>query len=284
MGNELWVWGVVGFLLGVVLGSFATVLQSRVVKHQALGGRSYCPRCQKTLRWYDLIPIFSYLILWGKCRYCGKKISLEYPLTEVTLGVLVGLLFVQAFLQYTFQSSTPSSDFEKVVYADTWKVLWELIFKIGVVLVLVTIFVIDLKTTLIPDKITYPAILVSAVYLILGATFTGVWQPSLGAALSGLGLAAFFTTLILVTKGKGMGWGDVKYVLFLGLALGFPYSLLGVFLAFLSGALVSVGLLILGKKHFGQTIPFGPFLSLGALIALFWGKELINWYLGGVRF
>ena len=93
----------------------------------------------------------------------------------------------------------------------------------------------------------------------------------------------FFIFLILITSGKGMGWGDVKYVLFIGLVLGFPNGIVSIFLSFLIGAVFSLVLIGLGRKSFGQTIPFGPFLSLGAFITLFWGPQLINWYLNGMK-
>ena len=105
-------------------------------------------------------------------------------------------------------------------------------------------------------------------------------EPLLWGALMGLVLSGFFLSLIIITKGKGMGGGDVKLGAFIGIMLGFPQALLAVVLAFSSGAIFSVGLIFAGKKHFGQVVPFGPFLVIGALITLFWGEQILNWYLG----
>lgn len=252
-----------GFIIGVVLGSFIKATADRVILNKSLWGRSYCLHCKKRLQWYDLIPLFSCLVLRGKCRYCHRKIPFGDFLTEIILGLVVGVLFwlrVSPVLNPPFLS--------------------ELIFQLFIIVILSLIFIIDLKTGLIPDLVTYPASIIALFYLFLSSLWQGAWTPALWAVLSGLGLAGIFTLLIILTQGKGMGWGDVKYVLFLGLALGFPNSLVAVFLAFLTGAVVSLALIVFGKKHFGQTVPFGPFLSLGALISLLFGSQIINWYLG----
>lgn len=294
-----------GFGLGAVLGSFVKALSDRYLKKVSFWGRSYCESCKKQLKWYDLFPVFSYLVLKGKCRFCRKKIPLGNFITEIVLGLIIAFLFGKAFL------SNPgifnNFDLNTALFCLT------LFSQIVVIVILALVFLTDLRTGLIPDQFTYPGVMISVIYLLastglaswifyqntlhhpLGKYFfppyssyfldvvkrywiSAAWSIG-GAILASL----FFVLLILLTKGKGMGWGDVKYVLFLGLSLGYPKILLGLFLAFLLGAIGAVFLIILGKKHFGQTIPFGPFLSLGALIALFFGPQILNWYLNGFR-
>lgn len=284
MGVVLIEVALIGFLLGSILGSFCLVLADRSLTSDVFWGRSYCPHCKKKLRWYDLFPIISYIFLQGRCRYCQKKISLEYLLVEVGMGVLIGLLFWQSFdspavagsLRINFQFSI---------------LLLDLLFKTFFITILATLFLTDLKKMLIPDRISLPAIWISLAYLV-GVTIYKVGYlpyfqrhalmialPLLGSILSAFGIALFFTLLIVITRGKGMGGGDVKLGALLGLALGFPLSLVAVVLSFLTGAAVSIFLIITGKKHFGQAIPFGPFLVLGSLISLFWGNLIIDWYL-----
>lgn len=280
-------WGSAGFLIGAVLGSFVKALADRSLTGKSFWGRSYCPSCKAGLRWYDLFPILSYIFLRGRCRYCGKKIPLEYPIAEIILGILIAYLFAQSQSLFTL----------------------ELLFKTFFIVILTILFLTDLKKMLIPDRIMIPAIMIGTIslaaitiykiaylYYYLSQSAVGrlllpphseyfqrhaliIAQPFFWSLITGVLIGGFFLGLIIITKGKGMGGGDVKLGAFIGIMLGFPQALLALVLAFLTGAVFSVGLVIAGKKHFGQTIPFGPFLVLGALIALFWGGKILNWYL-----
>lgn len=288
-----------GFLLGVVLGSFCLVLADRSLTKQSFWGRSYCPHCKKKLRWYDLFPILSFLILKGKCRYCKKKISFEYPLVEIVTGLLVGFLFWKEF-----QAFPLSADFFKQSFF-----YFDLLIKTFFIVILVPLFITDLRTMFIPDRIMLPALLISFILLLVQTLYKVGYlyyflqqspiglkllppysdyfqrhammsiQPFLLSILSALLIGGFFMALIIITRGKGMGGGDVKLGAFMGLMLGFPLSLLAIISSFVIGAVFSIFLIISGKKHFGQAIPFGPFLVLGSLIALFWGGQIIDWYL-----
>lgn len=245
-----------GFIFGTILGSFVKVLADRSLGNKSFWGRSYCLSCKRSLPWYDLFPILSYVLLSGRCRYCKKAVSIEYLVVESAVGVLVGFLFWQSFNNFQFSFFLP-----------------DLIFKTFFICVLAVLFVTDLKEMFIPDRIILPAILIGVIYLFL------VTQNFLIPLLMGILIAGFFMALIIITCGKGMGGGDVKLGAFIGLVLGFPLGLLAIITSFLLGAAASVFLIIAGKKHFGQSIPFGPFLVLGSLISLFWGKEIIDWYL-----
>lgn len=185
----------------------------------------------------------------------------------------------------------------------------DLLFKTFFITVLAILFLTDLKKMLIPDRIVVPAIWISLIYLILttlvkiGYLYQSLWQTTIGrlllpphsdyfrqhvlytsepfflSILMTVLISGFFMVLIIITRGKGMGSGDVKLGGLMGLGLGFPQSLVALLLSFLSGALVAVILIILGKKHFGETLPFGPFLVLGSLMALFWGPQIVGWYM-----
>lgn len=297
---------ILGFCLGISLGSFIKVLADRSltekdnnsVWYKPFLGRSYCPKCKKALRWYDLFPIFSYLILGGKCRYCHKKISPEYPLVELVSGVLIAFLFWNGFDKFL---NAPNI-FEQVIS------LSDLFFKTFLISIFLAVALTDLKKTLIPDRIMFPAIVISISYLAfitifkiyylyysLIGTVLGkyllppysdyfrrhallVADPLLGSFSAAIIISGFFLSLIILTKGRGMGGGDVKLGFFIGLGLGFGGGLLATILAFVTGAITSLFLIVLGKKGFKQNIPFGPFLVLGSLIVLYWSDPLLKWY------
>lgn len=250
----------IGFVLGIILGSFTKALADRSLQNKSFLGRSFCPSCKKTLNWYDLIPIFSYVTLLGKCRYCKHKIGSDYLFSEVVMGLLISFLFS------IYPLTTPL-------------VLADLLFKTFFITILAALFITDLKQMLIPDRIIIPSIYIALAYLVGVSFLTGSYQSLfLSLEMAGL-IGGFFWGLIIITSGKGMGGGDVKLGFFLGLALGFPNALLATMLAFLMGSIVALALILLGKKHFGQLIPFGPFLVMGSLISLFWGQLILKWYL-----
>lgn len=243
------------FIFGLFIGSFLNVLADRLPRGESVvRGRSHCEKCKKTLQWYDLIPLASYVFLRGKCRYCHTRLSFIYPIVEITTGVLfvITTIFVLNGLKFSI------SDF---------KFLISLIYYLFIVSSLIVIFFADLKYEIIPDKIVFPAIVVSALYLILNTQYA-----ILPYLLSALGAGLFFLLLFLITKGKGMGLGDVKFAFLMGLILGFPNIVVSLYIAFLTGAIIGVALILWKRRKMsGATIPFGPFLVLGTLTALFWG-------------
>lgn len=299
-----------GFILGTILGSFAKALADRSLQGRSFFGRSYCPDCKHKLGIFDLLPVLSYILIKGKCKYCRKKISMEYPLVELIMGILIAFLFYQssssviAILSLSKEWQSLFLNYEHI------KQFFDLIFKTFIITILVSVTITDFKKTLIPDRIIIPSIWIALVSLItftiyrvgylyfyLNQTpigklllppasdyftrhaFYAIQDLLLGGVLTGLGIAGFFLGLIIITKGKGMGGGDVKLGAFMGLGLGFPGGLLATVLAFLTGAISAMILIIFKKKKFGENIPFGPFLVLGSLAALFWGEKIINWYL-----
>jgi len=231
------------FLFGLAGGSFLNVVICRLkTKKTIFFGHSYCPKCRAVLKWYDLIPVLSFLAQRAKCRYCRKKISWQYPLVEIATGLLFVLIFNQFYPDYI-----------------------NLVYYLIISSLLLVIFVYDLKHYIIPDKIVFPGIIVSLIYLIyLEASLPNIW----GGVLTGLGAGGFFLALVLVSKGKWMGLGDVKLAFFMGLILGWPNILTALFLAFSSGAIVGLILIALKKKGLKSEIPFGPFLAGSTLITM----------------
>lgn len=288
-----------GYIFGICLGSLTKVIADRSLTNKTFWGRSYCEKCKKQLAWYDLFPVFSWIFLKGKCRYCKTKLSIEYPLVEFLMGVLVAL---------TFGKFVPLN-FLEIPWQDQVLVAAGVIYYLIALIVLVSVFITDFKTGYIPDRITFPAIWATLAYLFiltilkiyylydsLKASQVGKYllpphsdyfyihaldlaQPLFYGTLMALVLGLFFYILIVVTKGKGMGGGDLKLGVFLGLVFGFPYALVVLTLSFLLGSLFGIALILIGKKKFGQTIPFGPFMSLAGIVTIFWGSQILSWYL-----
>jgi prepilin signal peptidase PulO-like enzyme (type II secretory pathway) len=237
-------------ILGLVIGSFLNCVIFRIEKKESfLSGRSYCPHCHHTLGFSDLIPVLSFLFLKGECSYCKKKISLQYPLVELSAGLLFLLIF--HFYQFSFQSL--------------------LLFAISAILLI--IFTYDFKHYLIPDKATYSAIVLAAVFSFFFGQYQFLNYLASAALVSGI-----FLFLVLVSKEKWMGMGDAKLVFLMGILLGWPNILVAVFLAAFLGSAIGLILVALNKKKIKSEVPFGPFLVFGTFISLFWSEEIINWY------
>ncbi len=252
------------FAFGLCIGSFLNCLIYRIESKKSLRGRSFCPNCKHTLSWQDLFPVFSYLFLGGKCRHCNKKISIQYPLVEISSA----LIFLQIF---NFQFSIYN---EFLIYQ-----LINLLFLFYIASVLIVLFVYDLKHYLIPDKVLLPAVGIAFLYRLfeglINSNFKLQISNYLVAVLIGAG---FFLAIFLISKGEWMGFGDVKLAVLMGLLLGVENILVALFLAFFFGAIIGIIMMFLGKKGLKSEIPFGPFLIFGTFLAFFWGQEIVNWY------
>ena len=255
------------FLIGTTVGSFLNVVAYRSVHGGSIfADRSKCRHCDRKLKARDLIPIFSYLLLSGNCRYCKKNISIQYPLVEILTGVIFAFTFV-----YWLTNLGAQPDLMAMAN------LAFLMFLVSVLIVLTTTDIVD---GLLPNTIILPAIGFVIVYRVF-LLATGVLSPftfSVGIVASLL-IAFLFFAIVLISKEKALGGGDIKLALFIGLFLGWPLVLVALFLGFLTGGLLAAMLILLGTKRFGQTMPLGPFLNLGAFIALFYGQQLIEIYL-----
>ena len=241
-------------LLGACIGSFLNVVIDRLPAGKSLAyPPSSCDACQHRLSWPDLFPVFSYIFLRGRCRYCGAKIPLRVMLVELGTGLLTAFLYIHFGL------------------------VWMLPVAICYSAVLIAIAIIDLDHQLILNKIVYP---VSLIALVLNFFMPSLFN--LHNFLFGLlGMAVGFLILFLpaLISRKGMGWGDVKMAGMLGLMVGFPNVIVAVFGGIIIGGVVAIILLATKKKTRKDGIPFGPYLSLAAIITLLWGSEIIHWYL-----
>ena len=256
------------FLFGLIIGSFLNCLIWRLHKEESMLGRSYCPKCRAQIAWYDNIPILSYLALGGKCRHCHKKISLQYPIVELSTGILFALaVFINCKL-----------DIINCLQITNYKLQITLLRDWYIIAVMIVIFIYDLRWYLILDKITLPSIVI--VFLLNLASGMN-WQNMLFSGIIG---GSFFLLQFVVSRGKWIGGGDIRLGALMGVALGWPNILMALFIAYIMGSIVGVGMILAKKKQWGSQIPFGVFLSVATLIALFWGQDLINWYLSFILF
>ncbi len=278
------------FILGLFIGSFLNVLVDRLPREESIAkGRSHCEFCKHTLAWYDLVPVFSFIQLKGKCRYCRSPLSYYYPIVELTTGIL--FVLTASFVLNSVIPSPVEGSYLQVLMSEilyfVQNDIMVVIFHLYIVSSLIVIFFADLKYGIIPDKITYPAIIITLLFLVFNSfTSKESWlslslQPATFEAgnrvTSALGAFLLFLFLFLITKGRGMGFGDVKLAFLMGIFLGFPGIVIALYVAFLTGAIFSLILIVWGKKKLkGSTIPFGPFLVFGSLVSLFWGNELLR--------
>jgi leader peptidase (prepilin peptidase) / N-methyltransferase len=247
------------FVFGTTVGSFLNVIVDRNdSKESIITGRSRCDYCKELLQAYDLIPLASYIFLGGRCRYCKKKLNLYYP----TIELLTGLSFVVVFVVVGEGSLGSIVEFVGIIY------------YLLIISVLIVIFFADLKYGIIPFKAVLVGVLATLGWYLAYPSTNITYTNYLISAVSSF---AAFLLIFLATRGKGIGFGDVVYVFFMGLLLGFPKIILGFYVAFLSGAIISLVLIALKlKKLRGDSIPFGPFLVTGTIVSLFWGNLLID--------
>ncbi len=247
-------------ILGLIFGSFATAVAYRVPRDEPVSrGRSKCPNCGNTITAIQNIPVFSYAVLRGRCKHCGVRISIRYPLIEL----ITGLLFAATALRFGLTLEAP-------IYA-------------GFLWALVVLTVIDLEYKLLPNKIVLPTFLAGWAALIVAAVVGNDPSRLLDAALGAAVFGGFFL-LVGSIYPAGMGGGDVKLAFVLGTFLGylgsFGLALVGMFLSFLSGGIVGSVILARSGGDRKTQVPFGPFLALGTVLAIFAGQRLLDAYLG----
>ena len=253
------------FIFGLIVGSFLNCVIYRISKEESfLKGRSYCPKCRHKLNFFDLFPVLSFVFLSGRCRYCKELISRQYPLVELATG------FLFSFIYFEFGPVVNLFSFVSLEIL-FWCAIWSFF---------IIMFVFDWKHYIIPDEVVYPAIALSVTWVVYSflagmATGTQIFE----AVLSAFGASLFFFLMWFFSKGRAMGFGDVKLAFLMGLLLGWGRIILGLFLGFLFGAIIGLILIMLKKKGMKSEIPFGPFLILGTFLSLFFGQSIINWYM-----
>ncbi len=232
-----WLASLAVLVFGLIVGSFLNVVIYRYQTGYTVLGRSGCLLCGQTLRWFELIPVLSFVLQRGRCRTCGGRISPQYPLVEL----LTGLIFLGSFYRAGF-TPTPALLIDWLIFC---------------LLVIITIY--DWRHKIIPDHLVYGFIAVALLASV-------VWREAPTALLVGLALGAFFALLWLVSRGRWLGLGDAKLALGIGLFLGWPAALSAVTLGFWSGALVGLALLALKSYNLKSEVPFAPFLVFGVLL------------------
>jgi leader peptidase (prepilin peptidase)/N-methyltransferase len=240
-------------LMGLVLGSFLNVVIYRLPLRQSLvSPPSRCRKCGYSLRWFDNIPVLSWLMLGGKCRQCRDPISAQYPIVELITGALFVLV---AWM-------TPD--------------VLLLVSRLVLVCILIVLFGIDFEHQILPNAITLPGIVIGLIFNL--ATPPGIVDALIGAVLGGGILYGIAAAYYLVRREEGLGMGDVKMLAMIGAFLGWKAVLVTLVLSSFSGALIGLALIAVQRKGMRVAMPFGTFLAAGALAAMLVGDPLIAWY------
>ena len=252
------------FIFGLTIGSFLNVCIYRIpIKKSIVTPPSGCPACGNRIKFYDNIPVLSYLILRGRCRHCGAAISMLYPTVELATGLISMALFIRFNL---FNHHFP----QYFVY---------LIF----ISALVCISFIDLEHQIIPDVISIPGIISGFVISFLLPHIT--WVDSIAGIIAGGGILYLVALLFeVLMKKEGMGGGDIKLLAMIGAWLGWKAIPFVILASSLTGSIIGGIALLLSRKGLRTKIPFGPFLAFGAILYIFFGKELIDWYFNILSF
>lgn len=256
---------IVLFAFGLAFGSFLNVVATRydgehfLLSTALIGGRSHCEHCKQTLRWFELAPLASFALQGGRCRRCKARLSAQYPIVELLSGIIFVCVPLIAL---------------SIAVAAVWIAIFE---------ALLAMTLIDIRLGIIPDEINVFLSIAGVLLLVVPVPLDA--GAVLARVVAALGAGLFFALLIAITRGKGMGMGDLKLAIPLGLIFGWPQIVLVLIAAFVIGAVVGVLSIARGTNSMKGTLPFGPFLALGATTAFFVGTPVISWYLAllGVR-
>jgi leader peptidase (prepilin peptidase)/N-methyltransferase len=248
-----------GFVFGTIIGSFLNVCIHRIPHGESIiAPSSHCPRCKTPIRFYDNIPLVSFMILKGRCRKCRAPISLRYPLVEFLMGLFSLILLLRFGISALY-----------LIY---------LAFFASLALV----SFIDLSHRIIPDVISLPGIVIGLVISFLHPQLS-IKDSLIGVLLGGGILYVVASVYHLVTKREGMGGGDIKLLAMIGAFIGWKGILFTILCSSFIGSVVGVVLMFISSANSKYAVPFGPFLSLGAIIYVLWGEALITWYLVFLR-
>ena len=271
------------FVWGLAIGSFINVLIYRLPEGEDIVIKpSHCMTCGQRIKFYDLIPVFSYLFLRGKCRHCGEKISIQYPLIELLTAIsLVGIYYKFGWI-YTpgvYQTVPPAQ-------------IINLIAMMVLVGMFIAVFFIDLKHYIIPNEIIIFGIATGLIFAILKGFNYYNWNYHwISLKDAGLGFLVGGLTFLLIViigewlmKAEAMGMGDVKLMAVVGLFLGLKLTILAMFMAFIIGSIVSIFLLVTKIKGRKDQIPFGPFIVIGSIAAMLWGEQILRLYFSVGKF
>ena len=247
---------IIFLLLGLIIGSFINAVVYRLNAVESLMERSHCPHCKKTVRWFDNVPLVSFLLLSAKCRDCGEKISWQYPIVEAATGIMFALLGTYFFSPID-STSWALTGFYLIVFS-----------------LLMVIFVYDFQYMEIPMLVLWLGVGISLIYLVW-SDFQNFYLASsimnlgtISGLIGGAVAFLFFFGLAAYSKETWMGYGDAYLGLLIGLIVGWPNILAALMLSFTIGALVSVGLIAVSKKTMKSQVPFAPFLITGTFLVV----------------
>lgn len=252
--------GIFVFIFGLIIGSFLNVCILRLPEGRSIVvGSSSCMTCNTRLTVIDLVPLFSYLFLRGKCRHCGQKISPIYPVVESFNAVLYVLLYLKFGLSYS------------------------LLVNMALVSILIVISFIDFRHMIIPNGLVIALIIVGIIQL-AATIITGVFGYWLGFIIGffagGIPLLLIALFCCFILKKEAFGGGDIKLMAAAGLIIGWKLTITSYIIGIVLGAIAGLILILTGKKKRGDEMPFGPALALGITVSVFFGEALINWYMG----
>ena len=251
--------GIFIFILGLMVGSFLNVVIYRVPNEiSIIKPNSRCGECNTTLKWYDMIPVVSLLLLKGRCRYCNTRISYRYSFVEILTGVITVLLYI------------------------TYGISFEFIFFLSLIYILIPCFFIDLDHMIIPNGL----VITGSVLFIIGFTYKllvikeGLIDHLIGGLAGGGIMLLIYFLGLLIYKKEALGFGDVKLFFVIGLFLGLKLTAIAFLYSIFSGALIGIIIMVKTKKKGKTEMPFGPFIVLGSILSLFIGNMMYNWYMG----
>lgn len=289
-----WSYYLVIFIFGLSIGSFLNVVIWRykpgksVFKVKPLKGRSHCPYCKKKLRWFELVPLFSFFIQLGKCRRCGHRLSLQYPIVEFLSGLIFAGVpyFLLNFYGPVFSISSGIFGFLTALWILvflTWLVISAIDLRhylvpneLNVFLAILGFFIVVIKWRIAGMVVPFRGSFLKHYALIFSPT-QEIWVNHLIGALAG---ALFFVLVIVISRGRAMGWGDVKLALVSGFIVSWPEIALSIIIAFILGGIFGAILLFSRRKTMKDRLPFAPFLAIGLTLTVFFGYQIIQIYLG----
>lgn len=249
--------------LGIIVGSIINATVLRTKAGLPLMSRAKCVTCVEPIAWFDIIPVVSYFALKGRCRRCSAAIEWQYPAVEAAVGILFAAFCLRIFLGWGVPAYVAPGESALLFLRDAL-----------VSVFLVIIFLYDFRFSVIPDRFSIPAIVVAVLANVaLGA-------PGWSILLGGLALGSFFALQFLISGGRWIGGGDVRMGLLMGFLLGLPLGVTALFLSYVFGAIGGIFLLAFRHRHIDSHVPFGTFLALATVVAMIWGQELFNWYIG----
>jgi len=244
------------FILGLIIGSFNNVCIYRIPRNESIiFPASHCPKCSSPIKPVDNIPLISYILLKGRCRHCGSKISIQYPIVEL----FTGLIYLIIYLTYGLSVQT-------LIY-------------IILSSALIIIAFIDLNEQIVPDVISLPGIAIGFIISFF-VPYISYANSALGILIGGGIILIIGMAGSIIFKKEAMGGGDVKLAAMIGAFLGWRYIIISLFLGFFLGALAGIILILSKTKSREDVVPFGPFIVLGSFITLLWGEKIISWYIG----